>query len=230
MTVLVSATDLLFERPGGFALSVPSFAIEAGEAVAVLGASGTGKSTLLDLVGGVLRPTSGALALFGHDVAQLSNSALDRLRGDHVGVIFQEHNLLPFATVRQNVALGVQFSAARRRHLRATALEDEIERLLDAMDLDATELLRRPAHTLSVGQRQRVAAARALLGAPSLIIADEPTSALDEGNQTRFLALLQEARKASGAALLFVTHDPRLTKGFDQVITLDTPSLEGKGL
>ena len=87
MTVLVSATDLLFERPGGFALSVPSLAIEAGEAVAVLGASGTGKSTLLDLVGGVLRPTSGALALFGHDVAQLSNSALDRLRGDHVGVI-----------------------------------------------------------------------------------------------------------------------------------------------
>ena len=218
---LIEATDLRFERSNGFSLSLAGFSLAAEEAVAVLGPSGSGKSTLLDLIGGVVKPTSGCLSLFGQDTAALSSGALDRLRGDSMGLIFQEHNLLPFATVRQNVALGVQFSAARRARLPEAGLEVEISRLLSAMELTpAGGLLDRPAHTLSVGQRQRVAAARALLGSPELLIADEPTSALDEGNQARFMDLLQAARQASGAALLFVTHDPRLIKGFDRVIDL----------
>ena len=119
------------------------------------------------------------------------------------------------------MALGVQFSKVRRKRIANSSLSAEIERLLQAMDLSAEGLLQRPAHRLSVGQRQRVAAARALLGNPPLIIADEPTSALDEGNQQRFMELLQEARRDSGAALLFVTHDPRLVEDFDRLITLD---------
>lgn len=224
MTALVEATEMVFRRPGGYVLRIPSFSISAGEAVAVLGASGSGKSTLLDLVGGVVRPTSGSLSLFEQSTLDLSYRALDRLRGENVGVIFQEHNLLPFATVYQNVALGVQFSRVRRERVTAPSLSEEITRLLRAMDLDANSLMHRPAHTLSVGQRQRVAAARALLGQPPLIIADEPTSALDEGNQSRFMTLLQEARRSSGAALLFVTHDARLIDGFDQIIRLDDPA------
>ena len=96
------------------------------------------------------------------------------------------------------------------------------------MGLEPAAVLHRHASDLSVGQRQRVAAARALLGAPDLIIADEPTSALDEGNQARFMALLNAARQETGAALLFVTHDPRLVEGFDQVLRLDDPD-ETKG-
>ena len=222
--MVIEAEDLQFvRRCGGFSLTLPSFSMAAGEAMAVLGSSGSGKSTLLDLIGGVLRPTAGRLSLFGQDATGLSSTSLDRLRGDRMGVIFQEHNLLPFATVRQNVALGVRFSAARRARL-TRPVDAEIERLLTLMGLEPAAVLHRHASDLSVGQRQRVAAARALLGAPDLIIADEPTSALDEGNQARFMALLNAARQETGAALLFVTHDPRLVEGFDQVLRLDEPA------
>ncbi|MGB1146615.1 MAG: ABC transporter ATP-binding protein [Alphaproteobacteria bacterium] len=216
---LIEATDLRFARKDGFELHVPSFALAPGERLAVLGSSGSGKSTLLDLLCGVLRPDSGVLRLFGQDVTTLGGGALDRLRGEHIGLIFQEHNLLPFATVAQNVALGVQFSAARRKRLGAS-VQEETKRLLSAMDLDAADLMDRPAGKLSVGQRQRVAAARALLGAPELIVADEPTSALDADNQQRFMDLLQDAQSKSGAALIFVTHDRRLVSGFDRVLDL----------
>ncbi len=219
-SVLIRGENLMFQRPGGFTFSAPAFSVSAGEAVAVLGPSGSGKSTFLDLVAGVLRPSSGTLEAFGHDTNKLSLGALDQLRGDCIGVIFQEHNLLPFASVFQNVALGVQFSKARRARLKSGSLATEIAALLTAMDLDAETMMHRPAHTLSVGQRQRVAAARALLGDPPLVIADEPTSALDEGNQQRFMDLLHAARRASGAALLFVTHDPRLVQDFDRLIDL----------
>ena len=222
--MVIEAEDLQFvRRGGGFSLTLPSFSMAAGEAMAVLGSSGSGKSTLLDLIGGVLRPTAGRLSLVGRDARGLSSTALDRLRGDRMGVIFQEHNLLPFATVRQNVALGVRFSAARRARLTGP-VDAEIERLLTLMGLEPAAVLHRHASDLSVGQRQRVAAARALLGAPDLIITDEPTSALDEGNQARFMALLNAARQETGAALLFVTHDPRLVEGFDQVLRLDEPA------
>lgn len=221
--MLIRGENLLFQRPGGFELYLPDISVSAGEAVAILGPSGSGKSTLLDLIGGVLRPSSGMLEAFGQDTGRLSLGALDRLRGDNIGVVFQEHNLLPFATVRQNVALGVRFSAARRARLTGP-VDAEIERLLTLMGLEPAAVLDRHASDLSVGQRQRVAAARALLGAPDLIIADEPTSALDEGNQARFMALLNAARQETGAALLFVTHDPRLVEGFDQVLRLDEPA------
>ena len=220
--MVIQASNLHFARRDGFTLTLPSFALAAGQTMAVLGPSGSGKSTLLDLISGVLQPSSGDLSLFGQDATALSGPALDRLRGDRMGLIFQEHNLLPFATVRQNVALGVRFSAARTQRLRGP-VGDEIDRLLTLMGLEPSTLGKRRATDLSVGQRQRVAAARALLGAPDLIIADEPTSALDEGNQARFMALLNAARKESDAALLFVTHDPRLVEGFDQVLRLDDP-------
>lgn len=217
---LIDASDLHFARKDGFALHLEALRLAPGERLAVLGASGSGKSTLLDLLCGVLRPDSGTLRLFGQDARALGGGALDRLRGEHIGLIFQEHNLLPFATVAQNVALGVQFSAARRRRL-SGSVRAETARLLRAMDLDPDAVMDRAAGALSVGQRQRVAAARALLGAPSLIIADEPTSALDADNQQRFMDLLQAAQTSSGAALIFVTHDPRLVQGFDRVLKLE---------
>lgn len=216
---LIEATDLYFARQDGFELRLPSLVLAPGDRLAVLGASGSGKSTLLDLLCGVLRPDSGRLNLFGEDARALGGGALDRLRGEHIGLIFQEHNLLPFATVAQNVALGVQFSAARRQRLDGS-VRAETRRLLSAMDLDAEAVMDRPAGQLSVGQRQRVAAARALLGAPALIVADEPTSALDADNQHRFMELLQAAQAQSSAALIFVTHDRRLVGDFDRVLTL----------
>lgn len=216
----IAARSLHLERPGGFRFDLPELDLAAGQSLAVLGPSGAGKSTLLDMICGVLKPTSGHLALFGQDVTALSGAQLDRLRGDRIGIIFQQHNLLPFASVRENIALPLRLSSARRKAVGGQE-EAEIRRLLSAVDLDPDTYMRRAVNALSVGQQQRVAAARALIGSPSLIVADEPTSALDRDNQDRFMDLLQDLRSQSGAALIFVTHEPRLAEGFDRVLELE---------
>jgi putative ABC transport system ATP-binding protein len=179
------------------------------------GASGSGKSTLLGLLAGVLVPGGGSLAVLGHEMARLSGPARDRLRADPLGVIFQQFNLLPWLPVRDNVRLPLRFSARRR----AQAAPGEAERLLAAMGLPEP-LWSRPAAQLSVGQQQRVAAARALIGRPALILADEPTSALDEDARDAFMALLLQSCADAGSALVFVSHDARLAARFARVETL----------
>lgn len=211
---LVEARGLRFRWPGAPAdtLGLPSLSIAPGEAIFLRGASGSGKSTLLALLAGVLVPTGGLLTLLGHETARLSGPARDRLRADHLGVIFQQFNLLPWLPVRENVRLPLRFSARRR----AQAPAGEAERLLAAMGLPEP-LWSRPAAQLSVGQQQRVAAARALIGRPALILADEPTSALDEDARDAFMALLLQCCADAGSALVFVSHDARLAARFARV-------------
>jgi putative ABC transport system ATP-binding protein len=167
---------------------------------ALRGASGSGKSTLLSLLAGVLLPTAGRLQLLGQDLARLSGPARDRLRADHLGVVFQQFNLLSWLSARDNVTLALRFSARRR----VQARPGETEHLLGAMGL-AEPLWRRPAAQLSVGQQQRVAAARALIGRPDLVLADEPTSALDEDARDAFMRLLLACCAEAGSALVFVS-------------------------
>ena len=213
-------SGLRYRWPGAAAdtLLLGELALQPGEAVFLRGPSGCGKSTLLALAAGVLLAQAGHCALLGQPWAGLAAGARDRRRADHVGYIFQQFNLLPYLSVIDNVRLPLRFS--RCRAARAAAVgPDAAEQLLTRTGLPA-RLWRQPASALSVGQQQRVAAARALIGAPEVVIADEPTSALDEALRQAFMALLLARCQAAGSALLFVSHDLRLAASFHRVIDL----------
>jgi putative ABC transport system ATP-binding protein len=202
-------------------LSIERLSIAQGERVFLHGPSGSGKSTLLALAAGVLTPTKGDIHLLDEPFSRLSGRQRDRQRADHIGLIFQLFNLLPWLSAEENIALACRFSPRRRASLLQSGrrLSDEVRRLGARLGLDEA-LLSQAAGTLSVGQQQRVAAVRALIGGPSLIMADEPTSALDAEHQALFLRLLQQECEASKAALIFVSHDLRLQDGFDRVVLL----------
>jgi putative ABC transport system ATP-binding protein len=192
--------------------------IAAGRTVFLHGPSGCGKSTLLGLLAGVLPARSGSVALMGQDWAALPAGARDARRADHVGVVFQQFNLLPYLSVLDNVLLPCRFSL--RRALRcAGSPRAAAQELLRRMGLPEPLWARR-ADALSVGQQQRVAAARALIGGPELVLADEPTSALDGPLREGFMALLLQACAAAGSTLVFVSHDERLAPRFDERLSL----------
>lgn len=205
--------------PGQDVLDVPEFRVARGERVFLRGPSGGGKSTLLGIVAGVLRPQAGSVRLLGHDLVAASGSERDRLRAAHVGFIFQMFNLIPYLPVVDNVTLPLRFSAERRARAGADA-GAEARRLLAELGLADPRLLARPVTQLSMGQQQRVAAARALIGRPEVVIADEPTSALDTDAREAFLALLMDECAAAGAALVFVSHDTSLGGLFDHRVAL----------
>ena len=205
-------------------VQLEELSMQRGERLMLRGPSGCGKSTLLSLAAGVLLAQEGSVELMGRSWTELSPAARDAHRVDHVGYIFQQFNLLPYLGVLDNVLLPCGFSSRRRQ--RALASHGRAQRaasaLLDALELP-TSAHHRPAAELSVGQQQRVAAARALIGAPDIVIADEPTSALDEDRRVAFMELLGQQCALAGSALLFVTHDARLAEHFDRVV--DLPAL-----
>jgi putative ABC transport system ATP-binding protein len=219
MSLPLLLKDIRFTWPGkaGFALDVPSFSVAAGERVLLVGESGSGKSTLLSLICGFAVPQAGAVILGETDLARLRQGARDRFRAEHIGVILQQFNLLPHASVADNVALPLHFAPERRR--RAGNAVAEARRLCQAMALPEA-VLGQCAGRLSIGQQQRVAAARALIGRPGLIVADEPTSALDSAAQDAFLSLLFAQTGELGASLLMVSHDLRLAPRFDRVLQI----------
>lgn len=216
----VHITNLAFRWPGedGFRLSVPEFHVEAGERVLLLGESGSGKSTLLSLICGVTVPTSGRILINGQDIAQLAAPHRDRFRAENIGLIFQQFNLLPFASALDNVVLPLAFAPTRRA--RTPTPKAAAAALLAALGLTEPTVHRAAARTLSVGQQQRVAAARALIGDPALIVADEPTSALDAGSENAFMDRLDAQTRAKAASLLMVSHDERLAPRFDRAVRL----------
>lgn len=217
---LVEIEQLSFTWPQAQqGLSVPHFHLAKGETLLLRGPSGQGKTTLLSLISGLIRAQSGRLSLAGHNLSQLGAARRDALRADYIGMIHQQFHLLPYLSVANNIELGLRASKARQRRL-AQGQTLSRDALLAQLDLDA-ELLHRPVRQLSVGQQQRVAVVRALLGGPELILADEPTSSLDTANRDRFLSLLLSSAKALGSAVLLVSHDDALaTAGFDRVQNL----------
>lgn len=219
---VIALEDVVYAWPGhGPCLDIPALRLMPGERVFLHGPSGSGKSTLLNLIGGVLTPRSGRVRVLGRDWTALSSASRDRLRAEHIGFIFQQFNLIPYLSALDNVLLPCRFSS--RRAARATegvgSLRAAAGRLLEHLDL-GPELWSKEATALSVGQQQRVAAARALIGRPGLVVADEPTSALDEGRQLAFLELLRAECDAAGAALLFVSHDHRMAEHFQRQLAL----------
>ncbi|MEQ9519456.1 MAG: ATP-binding cassette domain-containing protein [Parvibaculum sp.] len=218
---VVSLRDLSFSWDGTKPiLEIPSLELARGETLFVRGSSGSGKSTLLGLIGGVLLADRGELAVLGTSLSSLNARARDRFRSDHLGIIFQMFNLLPYLSVIENVSLACRFSAKRTKAaIAGGGVEVEAARLLEGLGLDRS-LMRRSVTALSVGQQQRVAVARALIGSPEIIIADEPTSALDEAHKAKFIDLLMSECAARGAALIFVSHENSLSDRFDRVVDL----------
>jgi putative ABC transport system ATP-binding protein len=211
---------------GAAVLDLPRLLIGAREHVFLKGPSGSGKSTLLGLIAGVLLPRQGMVRVLGEDIVAMRPADRDAHRAAHVGVIFQMFNLLPYLTVLDNVTLPCRFSAERAA--RAADPDTQARRLLDALGMGDPRLLSAKAGELSAGQQQRVAAARALIGRPGLILADEPTSALDADARDAFIRLLLSECERSGAALLFVSHDARLAGHFHRAVEL--PALNRAGL
>ncbi len=205
-------------RAAGLTLDIAHLHIAAGRAVFLHGPSGCGKSTLLSLLAGVLVAGPGQVRLAGQDWAALSPARRDALRARDLGVVFQQFNLLPYLSVLDNVLLPSRFSAPRAARCEGGP-QAAAQRLLQRVALPQALWTQR-ADRLSVGQQQRVAAARALLGAPSLVIADEPTSALDAALRDSFMALLMGECRAAGSTLVFVSHDERLAGQFDERVSL----------
>lgn len=199
-------------------LDIAELRVAAGERVMVEGPSGSGKSTLLGLLAGIVTPSGGRVEMLGRDVGGLSARERDRFRGAHVGYIFQMFNLIPYLGVAENIALPCRLSPRRRERLAAPSVDQAVETLAGRLGIE--DLLDRPVTQLSVGQQQRVAAARALIGAPEVILADEPTSALDADRRDRFLELLFEHCREAGSTLIFVSHDPGLARHFDRRVSL----------
>ncbi len=219
--VRMSGVRFAWTGPRAFSLAVDGLALREGERVLLVGPSGSGKSTFLSLLAGIAAPSEGRLEVLGTDLAKLSNSARDRFRAEHFGIIFQMFNLLPYGSVLDNVLLPLSFSSRRRERAgQGGAAADEARRLLSSLGLEASEYDGIAAASLSVGQQQRVAAARALIGRPEVIIADEPTSALDRDRQAAFLDLLFAELDAAGATLIMVSHEEGLGARFDRVVPL----------
>lgn len=202
-------------------INISKLDIDQGEHVFLHGPSGCGKSTLLSLLAGVTIPNQGRIELLNKAINELSNSQRDRFRADHIGYIFQNFNLLPYLSPIENVTLGCQFSKQRQTNAlkNSATLAAEASRLLSALGLNYS-LQHQAVAQLSIGQQQRVAAARAFIGSPEIIIADEPTSALDTQNRQAFVKLLFEQASAANSTLVFVSHDETLQTLFTRSISL----------
>ncbi len=221
---LIRLETLRFGWPGQPVplLQIDRLALARGERLFLHGASGSGKSTLLGLIAGVLAPQSGAIEVLGQNLNELGAAARDRFRADHFGIVFQQFNLIPYLSVIENVTLPCRFSAERRNKAAARSgdTDDEAMRLLAHLDMANAAVVDKPVTELSVGQQQRVAAARALIGAPEILIADEPTSSMDADRRAAFIELLFRECDEAGSTLLFVSHDRGLQSPFDRVIEL----------
>jgi ABC-type lipoprotein export system ATPase subunit len=213
---VLSIHNLRFRRPSGFGMHVPSLRLDPGETALLWGASGTGKSTLLWLIAGLLRPEAGTLEVAGERLDAMRERDRDRIRARRIGLVFQTHHLLPDFTAEENVSMAMMAAGEPERSHRERA-----RGLLASLGIERPGA---PASQLSVGQQQRVAVARAIACRPALVLADEPTASLDQANAEATMQLLLQACRQAGTALLCASHDPAMRDRFDRVIDV-TPFL-----
>ncbi len=227
---VIKLSNVLFQWPNAdtATLDIEQLTVKRNEHVFIKGPSGCGKSTLLSLLTGINAATQGLVELLDQDLTQLSSSQRDRFRADNISYIFQQFNLLPYLSVVENIILPCQFSSQRKQNVSGSLVERAHE-LLDKLHLPAA-VRQKPVIDLSIGQQQRVAAARALIGEPKIVIADEPTSALDYDNRSAFIELLMEEANRVGSTLVFVSHDPTLESLFERVIHLPAINRAGGNL
>ncbi len=208
----LETSGLEFSHDGKTDLRFADFACRAGEHWLLLGHSGSGKTTLLHLLGGLLRPSKGSISVAGTDVGRLSGAALDKFRGQKIGIVFQQSHFVRSLTVGENLAVAQKMAGLK-------ADPERIRFLLEKLQI-ASKINKKP-NELSVGEQQRAAIARAVVNRPAIILADEPTSALDDQNAAEVIELLENEAREVGATLLIVTHDGRLKSRFERKIELN---------
>jgi len=191
-------------------LSIESWSVEQGNKRFIYGPSGCGKSTLLNIISGIIRPSVGSISVLGESLDKMSSSQRDRFRANNIGYIFQQFNLISYLNALENITLASQFSQVKKTN----NLNHKIVTSLEALGINGDDFTR-PVSTLSIGQQQRIAIARAFINSPKLLIADEPTSSLDEHSRDKFLSLLTSLCEVNQTTLLFVSHDSHLKHRFD---------------
>lgn len=218
---ILKIDSLMYQYPGAQspAASISHFAALKGEQIVLTGQSGSGKSTLLHLIAGLMNPTSGEVQIAGTRIGDFSGSQRDRFRGQHIGMIFQTFQLLHGFRVIENILAALMFSDLPRKEHRKRAIE-----LLELLGINTPDAR---IEELSVGQQQRVAVARALACKPTVVLADEPTAALDPEYANAAMDLLQSSCRATGSALICVTHDHSLISRFDRHDRLEDLSMVG---
>jgi putative ABC transport system ATP-binding protein len=232
---VIDISDMRFSWPKSRSptLTVDRMHISQGESVFLYGPSGSGKSTLLALMVGIVTANEGSVAALETDWRTLKGGRRDTFRADHIGYVFQQFNLLAYLSARESVMLPCRFSSirAKRAEERSGSVEQAADDLLDRIGITG-QISRQKASELSVGQQQRVAAVRALIGQPEILIADEPTSALDDAVRDEFVALLLSECRSVNTTLVFVSHDQRLAARFDSSVSIDklNSSIELSGL
>jgi putative ABC transport system ATP-binding protein len=209
------------ERDGPV-LDIERLQVQSGERIFIEGPSGSGKSTLLSLIAGVVTPQKGSVRVTGEPINALNGADRDRFRADHIGFIYQMFNLIPYLSVVENVTLPCRFSRRRRTRAlaRSSSVQAEAWRLLWELGMGDETVVRKSAIELSVGQQQRVAVARALIGTPEIIIADEPTSSLDADHREAFIGLLFKECDEVDTTVIFVSHDTSLERNFERTVRL----------
>ena len=217
-TIRLDSLRFYWSKVADFKIYIPKLEIGRGEKVLLLGESGSGKTTLLSLICGFLSPISGDIFLNEQKLNDLKANKKDQFRSDNIGIIFQQFNLLPYANVIDNITLPLYFS--KNRDSRVSNHREAALSLCRSLQLSESTIAMQ-ANKLSVGQQQRVAVARALIGNPSLIIADEPTSSLDASTQKKFLDLMFRQIEEHKSTLLMVSHDSSISNYFDRTININ---------
>ncbi len=211
MSLFLEGVKKTYREPSGSVLPVldiDRFQIEKGEQVVLVGSSGGGKTTLLNIISGITTPDEGSVRIDDNDITKMAEVVRDRFRAERIGFVFQTFNLLPAFSALENVLLGMSFTNAGVNRAKA-------KELLDKVGL-SHRLDHKPGQ-LSVGEQQRVAVARAMANSPSLLLADEPTANVDTANQDNILELIRSACKEANTSLLMVTHSPEVAAQFDRV-------------
>tara|TARA_R110002072_G_scaffold77125_3_gene180241 strand:- start:9177 stop:9860 length:684 start_codon:yes stop_codon:yes gene_type:complete len=222
----ISSLEFRWKITDSWYLSVKDLNINVGEKVFLYGPSGSGKTTLLDLLTGIHKQKTGSIKILGKELNTLSAKQRDQFRADHLGFIFQQFNLLPYLSLIDNVLIPCHFSKLRyEKALENGSIKQTAQGLLSSLSINE-ELHDKLASEVSVGQQQRVAIARSLIGRPELIIADEPTSSLDTNARDVFIKLLLSEVEHTNSTIIFVSHDTGLANFFDRSISI---SELGKG-
>ena len=215
---MIEVRDIRFEfGQGDFSLNVPELDVAEGSSLAMIGPSGTGKTTLLNLMAGIYVPASGSVRVRGEEISSMQDGGRRDFRIRHIGLVFQEFELLQYLTVHDNILLPFRIG-------RDVELSPEIHRRAErlAHDVGLGDKLRRNVTRLSQGERQRVAVCRALLPSPSVLLCDEPTGNLDPANKDHVLDILFDYVGKNRTTLVVVTHDHDILKRFDQTLDVKT--------
>lgn len=200
----------------GTDLYIHEWTLKRGEQVFLHGESGSGKTTLLNLLAGVLSPNEGVISLLGQPFSTQSAHWRDKFRANHIGVVFQQFNLIPYLSVLKNIQLAAYFAKSKSQNI-----EEKTKEMLAKLKLPA-DTVDKPARELSVGQQQRVAIARALINEPELLLVDEPTSALDASARNAFMEILTEVCQSGNTSMIFVSHDMYLERFFENSVHMSS--------